>query len=616
MRNIYRFWLVAVAAISLAACSMEGEPVVETNEVTKVTITADFNASLDSRSGFGEQVGNIYKSLWDGNEKFHYYATEFMESNYVSNTITSGGEKASIDLTFSGTSSAGGVLRLVTPSTSGLANTSGFTCSVPTTQTPLAESCDPAAHVLCAEYSYSGKMPSHIVAEFQHYAAYGRMTLKNLTLHDSTDLGDGTENYVEKVLITIDNAKQYTLNATNVTADASGNYVFWFACDAATPTSMTVTVFDKAGCTYTKELNIAGRDFSFVKGDVSKFGVDMTDATYTDHESDSTVTAATILTRFEPSTGVLGERWRFYNDEGDEIYIYLNADDALFNTTDSSYSIKEGDYTFVDNTTPLVGEFRINRMTVDGLEYMGELLNVIEASMNVTVNENGDYVITFDIVIGYGGDYAIRFSLAYSEIYDELDPYVEKLATPTNLAYSVSGTSATVTWDAVANAESYYVWCDGAEAQTVTGTSVTFDGLTEGQTYKVTVKAQSTTYRTSDEAAIEFTVTADGSGSGDGGNEGGEDEGGDVPNPWVFDAAIAGGNGWSGFTLTLTGANGDVIVVSGIRAGSAVDVSSVVLNDNSVGASGTVQIDDSYYVVVNLTINGSLYTGTSNNTIA
>lgn len=115
MRNIYRFWLVAVAAISLAACSMEGEPVVETNEVTKVTITADFNASLDSRSGFGEQVGNIYKSLWDGNEKFHYYATEFMESNYVSNTITSGGEKASIDLTFSGTSSNGGVCALLPP---------------------------------------------------------------------------------------------------------------------------------------------------------------------------------------------------------------------------------------------------------------------------------------------------------------------------------------------------------------------------------------------------------------------------------------------------------------------------------------------------------------------
>lgn len=456
-------------------------------------------------------------------------------------------------------------------------------------------------------------MPSHIVAEFQHYAAYGRMTLKNLTLHDSTDLGDGTENYVEKVLITIDNAKQYTLNATNVTADASGNYVFWFACDAVTPTSMTVTVFDKAGCTYAKTLNLTGRDFSFVKGDVSKFGVDMTDATYTDHESDSTVTAATILTRFEPSTGVLGNRWRFYNDEGDEIYIYLNADDGLFNTTDSSYSIKEGDYTFVDNANPLVGEFRINRMTVDGLEYMGELLNVIEASMNVTVNENGDYVITFDIVIGYGGDYAIRFSLAYSEIYDELDPYVGPLTTPNIKAEATDTDTVTVSWDAVANATGYEVTL-GDQTQTVAAdvTSVDFTGLAAGD-YTVTVIAKGDNANYADSDAATTTVTIE---DQSGGNEGGEDEGGDVPNPWVFDAAITGGDGWSGFTLTLTGANGDVIVVSGIRAGSAVDVSSVVLNDNSVGASGTVQIDNSYYVVVNLTINGSLYTGTSNNTIA
>lgn len=502
MKNIYRFVLVAVAAMGFVACSMENEPVVENNEKgTVVTVTADLDAT---RSGFAGMEGNVFKSQWDGNEKFHYYDTEFGSSNYATNEYGSAGSKASVTIELSGTSSNGGTLRFCTPSTSAMADATGFNCFVPTTQTPLADSCDPAAHILTAEYSYEGAIPAAITAEFQHYAAYGRMTLKNMELHDSVEL-DGEENYIGKVLVSID-SKQYTLNAENIVADESGNYVFWFACDAAAPTTMSVVVFDKAGCTYTKTLNLEGRNFSFEQGKVTKFNVNMADATYVNNEEDNTVTAATILTDFDYGELYSG-RYTFYNADGDEVVIYLNADDAP-----NHNAIKSGDYALSETTSPASGYFRINRLTIDGVQYMGEVLNLAEATMNVSLDANGNYVVTFEIVIGYGGDYAIRFDIAYTEINDELVPYTEQLATPTNLAYSIDGTSATITWDAVENADKYYVWCNnGIEAQTVTETTATFTGLTEGQSYVVTVRAQpadgSTSYRESDASEnVEFTV--------------------------------------------------------------------------------------------------------------
>ncbi|MFO7895298.1 MAG: fibronectin type III domain-containing protein, partial [Longimicrobiales bacterium] len=64
---------------------------------------------------------------------------------------------------------------------------------------------------------------------------------------------------------------------------------------------------------------------------------------------------------------------------------------------------------------------------------------------------------------------------------------------PGNVAVAVTGTDLTVSWDAVANAESYDVTAatDGEQdrTQNVTETTATFTGLTEGATYAVQVTA-------------------------------------------------------------------------------------------------------------------------------
>ncbi|MFP4623175.1 MAG: fibronectin type III domain-containing protein [Gemmatimonadota bacterium] len=72
-------------------------------------------------------------------------------------------------------------------------------------------------------------------------------------------------------------------------------------------------------------------------------------------------------------------------------------------------------------------------------------------------------------------------------------PEIDPPAAPTNLEVTVSGTDATVSWDAVSNATSYRVEVkttgEADRAQTTSDTQVTFDGLSEGATYSAQVFA-------------------------------------------------------------------------------------------------------------------------------
>lgn len=611
MKNIYRFVLIAVAAMGFVACSMENEPVVENkNEVHTISVVASFDAT---RSGFGELAGDSYKQVWDGTETIVWsIVTNDLASDMGNVANTSTGSSISFDISTAGIRENvnGGKILLCTPIESAIVNGGAIVAQVPSNQTPLENSCDPKAHVLTSETSYEGdvKNLTSLTATFQHYSAYGRMTFTALpTFEEGATIKD--------VILNI-GSYTYVLNPENVKDN-----VYWFGCTpTAALTAMTVTIRTTDNYSYTKTLNLEGKDFAFTKGELTQFKVNMSTAEVIAPEGDDEDEPVLAARKF---THVVYDEaedaFKFYNEEGDYVYVELSYQDIeTIAPSETPNAIKPGEYTWRTGGSN-TGLFRITSANIESVYYQeGTYFNADDyaPTMSVRMTKDGKYIIDFTFSVGYSNlGYRIDYEYSYAETEDELMPFPSPLATPENVEATVEDKTVTVTWDAVDKAETYYVWCSNGDTQTVTDCEATFENLEAG-THKVTIKARTTNveYIESAEAVVEFEIAT--SGGGQGGGEGGG--GSTIPNPWTFSAEITGGNGFSGFTLTLTGDNGDVIVVSGIRAGSPVKVTSVTLKGNETEVTGSVQINGSYNVLVDITVTatGAHYQGTSSNAVA
>ncbi len=95
---------------------------------------------------------------------------------------------------------------------------------------------------------------------------------------------------------------------------------------------------------------------------------------------------------------------------------------------------------------------------------------------------------------------------------DAIDDIVANdLATPAPVAAAVGEDSATITWDAVANATTYAYTVNDGDEQTTTETSISLTDLEAETTYTVKVKAQypgSIYFNESDYGSVSFTTTS------------------------------------------------------------------------------------------------------------
>ena len=87
-----------------------------------------------------------------------------------------------------------------------------------------------------------------------------------------------------------------------------------------------------------------------------------------------------------------------------------------------------------------------------------------------------------------------------------------------------------------------------------------------------------------------------------------------VNDPWAFSAEVTGQSGFY-VQVTLTGDNGDVIVVENLAQGTPMAPGTVIINGTETAVKGTVQIDNSTKVVVDLTSETASYKGTSKNSL-
>ena len=344
MKNLFKsLMLVAVAAMAFTSCQKEND---EVNAV-KNQYVIEFNAGFDAetRSHFGDKDGDAYPSFWDGGEAVRLEIAD-AESTWgpsgnadiymkkVDKDGAVGTFTASYDNTFDG-----GVITAYVPQASWKNEYNydiqgyAWAPAIPGTQTPLAGSVEPAAHILKASTAFEGALPEHAQLVFEPVTAFAKMTLK---LGDVVAFED-----IDNVRVEFAN-QAYTLLPTNLSEPT-----FWFACEAAEVESMRVVVTDKNEDTYVKEFTTESNPLAFETGVVSTFGVGGFQAKSLDYVTSISASQNTWNGRYEftidtidgariwlniytfPEGGLLAENAEGYEDNnGNHNLGYLYADYA------------------------------------------------------------------------------------------------------------------------------------------------------------------------------------------------------------------------------------------------------------------------------------------------
>ncbi len=182
-------------------------------------------------------------------------------------------------------------------------------------------------------------------------------------------------------------------------------------------------------------------------------------------------------------------------------YITLTTPTGLALTRDTS------SITATWNATPNASGYRISYRTASGSATTKEV-----SGTSATITELTSGTTYYVKVMAIGGNGYV--SSTYSD--EESAKVKTKLATPTGLAASdVLSTTATLSWNAVANATHYLLTISDANGvitgynnKQVTGTTINLTGLTATKQYTVSLIAASTSadYVNSDAATLDFTT--------------------------------------------------------------------------------------------------------------
>lgn len=296
MKFFKTLMFIAAAAMAFTACSTE-EGVVEKSGV-KVSFTA---VDTQTRTSFGEADGTNYPTLWTGNEEVIIGLNNISNGSTVKAAITTEDNKsAHWEAEITDDESGSYTLYALSPASAYLSTRAGgWGVTIPTTQTPLENSCDEAAQIIAAMSETTTTLPTSVKMQFKHVTAYGCFSFKNLELNGAT---------VSSVALTAEkglaNRFNYDCASGTVTNNSVANSLtlntnktenIWFAC-APVDLSGTVLKFvvttDQG--TFTKEITMAeGR--AFQSGHIAKFTVDMTGVALEGPEKFELLTTASNL---------------------------------------------------------------------------------------------------------------------------------------------------------------------------------------------------------------------------------------------------------------------------------------------------------------------------------
>ena len=293
-KNLFRIIGLGIAAVAmLASCSKSEEDINPINEDAFQMVVSTGDPS--TKTIIDDIGGGKYGVLWQAGDKLAVYevGNGTVQGRTESTPLASGGATAQFQFAFSGSPSAPYDYTFVYPAAALSLESTKYLVSLPATQTFVANSFDPAADVLISEHIHSeSTRPDNINARFVRLGGTARMTIKAPT----------TTETIQKIIFSttdVDIAGKFELNpATGELSDAmaegfksitltpasattfTGEVVVWFRLAEVTLTNnFTVSVTtDKKTYTKTLYLNTLGRNLPFRNSDLTRFGIDMTDA--------------------------------------------------------------------------------------------------------------------------------------------------------------------------------------------------------------------------------------------------------------------------------------------------------------------------------------------------
>lgn len=320
-KTIKTLFAIAAAAIASVSC-VKDNSIAESNFPSERTVNF-LASSLDTKTSFTTPDGESYPTVWNEDDQVKV-VLNFAAESTTAVTPSADGKTASFSINIAKDTTVYKFYAMSPASAylSKSADMKGWGFTVPNTQTPTAESVDPAAQILVAASESTTTLPETVALSFSHWTAYAKMSISNLDLKGATvnSVSVTTEKniagrwyyYCETTDAhqsgeTVENSASNTITINTTSLDN-----IWFALAPVDMSGkkVSVTVNTSAG-TFTKEITL-GANKKFESGKIAKFTVNM---------SGISVTASKVYTRVKNVSELLANS---------EIIIAAAADTAAF----------------------------------------------------------------------------------------------------------------------------------------------------------------------------------------------------------------------------------------------------------------------------------------------
>lgn len=402
------------------------------------------------------------------------------------------------------------------------------------TQAPTESSFGPSADVLVANpVTGLTAQPTDLNLQFARVIAVGKMTIKNLNTNEKVKkvtFAAANKVVTGRSYINFTTAEGveygYSGNGVdNVVLDYSGKtiaangmtavFTCWPFTLAANETFSVVV--ETENYTFTKDVTLAeGKSLAFNVGRASAFNVNFEGIEGVEKPH------TTVYTLVEDAAKIA---------DGAE-YLFVTETTAI-GSYDTSKSRYNGVTVTVNNNTISITTEEVNVITLEAGASAGQFYLIDSDNNYIQYNSQSDnkvyrgektakddydlWTVTATKTTNVGNNKRMlqkntsnAYFACYAGTQADVTLYVNEaslvpsLSTPTTLMADAEGSTVTVAWDAVANAESYDVTCAG-QIKNVTETEAKFTDVAVG-TYEVSVVAKGTGFKNSKAAVTSVIV--------------------------------------------------------------------------------------------------------------
>lgn len=289
----------AFTAMAFASCVKEADaPVTETK-------TVQFLAeSIETKTAFGTPDNGSYPTLWTENDEEIKLLLNLNEEVSADVNVSDDFKTASFNAEFTvkaeGGSTAPYTFYALSPADAYLgSNSERFTVTIPTSQTPLANSVDESAQILYAVSDEYNELPDKVSLHFGHFTAYGKFSFKNLDLDGANVTSVAITSSVNFAgrwnYVVADGSYAENSGSSTITLNTTDTENLWFACAPVDMDGQTLTFTvntDKGPLSKTATLS----NKKFNAGKIATMTVDMQGITFGKKETYELVTDAADLT--------------------------------------------------------------------------------------------------------------------------------------------------------------------------------------------------------------------------------------------------------------------------------------------------------------------------------